>query len=87
MVQDETETMNELAALYGSAFPMMLKYEREVLGRPERLPGLPSSFTGKILVNVALECHMNRLNSVTFEDCLNKGRLRQRLTPHEYFEK
>lgn len=30
---------------------------------------------------------MNRLNSVTFEDCLNKGRLHQRLTPHEYFEK
>lgn len=42
--------MSELAALYGSAFPMMLKYEREVLGRPERLPGLPSSFTGKPLV-------------------------------------
>lgn len=42
----ERETMQELAAIYGSAFPMMLRYEREILGQPERLPGLPSSFTG-----------------------------------------
>lgn len=38
--------MQELAAIYGSAFPMMLKHEREILGQPERLPGMPSSFTG-----------------------------------------
>lgn len=46
LFQEENERMNELASLYGAAFPMMLKYERSVLGRPERLPGLPSSFTG-----------------------------------------
>lgn len=30
---------------------------------------------------------MGRLNTLTFEDALNKGRLHRRLTAHEYFEK
>jgi hypothetical protein len=46
--------MADLAAIYGSAFPMMLKYEREVLGRPERMPGLPSSFTGNHNIYVSV---------------------------------
>jgi hypothetical protein len=45
--------MADLAAIYGLAFPMMLRYEREVLGRPERMPGLPSSFSGNCNIYVS----------------------------------
>ena len=36
-----------MAALYGMAMPMMMRYEREILGQPERLPGLRSSLLCK----------------------------------------
>lgn len=62
-----------MSAIYGSAVPMMIKYERDMLGQPERLPGLKSSL-------LSLECHMNRLNKIDFEDVLNKGNLFKRTT-------
>ena len=33
--------------IYGSAVPMMLRHERQVLSEPERMPGLRSSFLCK----------------------------------------
>ena len=69
-----------MSAIYGSAVPMMIRYERDMLGQPERLPGLRSSL-------LSLECHMNRLNKLDFEDVLNKGNLFKRSTTiHDYID-
>lgn len=41
---DEEESLNEISTIYGSAMAMMIRHERGILGQPERLPGLRSSF-------------------------------------------
>lgn len=69
-----------MSSVYGSAVPMMIKYEREILGQPERLPGLRSSL-------LSLECHMNRLNKIDFEDVLNRDDLLKKSTTiHDYIQ-
>ena len=46
--------------IYGSAMPMMLRHERQVLSEPERMPGLRSSFLCKV--------HIIQLCNVVWED-------------------
>lgn len=41
---DEEERLNDISSIYGTAMSMMIRYERGILGQPERLPGLRSSF-------------------------------------------
>lgn len=41
---DEEEDLREIGMIYGSAVPMMLRHERQLLAEPERMPGLRSSF-------------------------------------------
>lgn len=41
---DEEERLNDISTIYGSAMAMMIRHERAILGQPERLPGLRSSF-------------------------------------------
>lgn len=64
---DEEERLNEIGSLYGSAMAMMIRYERGILGQPERLPGLRSSF-------MLLESNMGRLNTFDFEDVMGKDK-------------
>ena len=41
---DEEDRLQEIGTIYGSAMAMMIRHDRAVLGQPERLPGLRSSF-------------------------------------------
>ena len=41
---DEEQKLADIGTIWGTAMPMMIRYERNILSQPERLPGLKSSF-------------------------------------------
>eukprot|EP00897_Mesotaenium_endlicherianum_P008377 jgi/Mesen1/7568/ME000392S06826 len=62
--QQRTELKRSLLEkAYGSAFPMKMDIERQMLSRVRRLPGLPSSMIG-------LDSYTGALDDFGFEDYL-----------------
>eukprot|EP00270_Netrium_digitus_P011300 TRINITY_DN3588_c0_g1_i1.p1 TRINITY_DN3588_c0_g1~~TRINITY_DN3588_c0_g1_i1.p1 ORF type:complete len:142 (-),score=30.46 TRINITY_DN3588_c0_g1_i1:184-609(-) len=69
--------------VYGSALPLQMEIERQMLSRPQRLPGLPSSFTG-------LQSMTGKLDDFSFEDYLCDPRDSEalsRVAVHEVMER
>ena len=75
---EEEERLADIGAIYGSAMPMMMRYERSVLGQPERLPGLRSSF-------MALESNLGRLDKLEFEDVFGKDNNLMKRNAHDVY--
>ena len=67
--------MDTVERIYGSAFAMRLKTERQALGQPHRLPGLPGTRAG-------LETVLGKDTDVQFEDML--GQPEHRPTPPKF---
>ena len=57
---------------------MMLKFERQTLAEPERMPGLRSSF-------LSLESHMGRLTSIDFDDVFGKDKMTTGPNPFDLY--
>lgn len=75
---DEEERLNDISTIYGSAMAMMIRHDRAILGQPERLPGLRSSF-------MLLESNMGRLNSLDFEDVIGKDKNLMKRNAHDVY--
>ena len=75
---EEEERLADIGAIYGSAMPMMMRYERSVLGQPERLPGLRSSF-------MTLESNMGRLDKLEFEDVFGRDNNLMKMNAHDVY--
>lgn len=75
---DEEDRLAEIGTIYGSAMPMMMRYERAVLGQPERLPGLRSSF-------MTLESNLGRLDKLDFEDVFGRDNNLMKMNAHDVY--
>ena len=57
---------------------MMIRHDRAILGQPERLPGLRSSF-------MLLQSNMGRLNTLDFEDVFGKDKNLLKQNAHDVY--
>jgi len=81
-VIDEASRENfAIKRIFGTQMNMRLEMEKEILGKPKRLPGLPSSFVG-------LETVLGTDEDIDFEDYLSDPRTSETIPPstHEMME-